>query len=221
MFTSSADLFRTRQAVSDLREVVQFHRDAVDRIGRSGAERAAIAAVISAGGLIPPEEVRTYTLLLQAAALPDDDFNGFVVATAILLLDRLQLGGGDDDLYWNYDAFSDHYRLADPPVRAALMNAFRIGAAQGRVKLPVSPADDDCLTRRPEEVVEALEAAGEQAVAGIIRADPAPDVAGRLWSEAEKRDMAWPLHAAFRYLYERPLSMTPGDPEAVALIPWP
>ena len=47
--------------------------------------------------------------LTTAAAMPDEDFSRFVVATAILLLDRIQDGGGTDDLYWNFEAFREHF----------------------------------------------------------------------------------------------------------------
>jgi len=36
MFTSSAEVFRTRQAVRDLIEVVRTHRAAMDRLAKSG-----------------------------------------------------------------------------------------------------------------------------------------------------------------------------------------
>ena len=220
MFTSSAEVFRTRQAVSDLHDVVRFHREAVERLGRSGAESAVIADVVSAGNLVPALDTRAFVSILQAAAMPDDDFNGFVVGTALLLLDRLQDGAGSDDLYWNYEAFRDHYRLADPPVRAALMNGFRTAELRGRVRLPEHPRPADCLSRHLDDILDTLRADRQEALAEIIESDPSPTLAGQLWSEASREDMAWTTCAAFRYLYERPLSMIPDSSDEVMLIPW-
>ncbi len=220
MFTSSADVFRTRQAVADLLEVVHLHRVAVSRIGVSGADVASIEGIVQSGGIIPDEKPRSYSSLLMAAAMPDEDFNGFIVSTAILLADRLQGGAGQDDLYWNYDAFKDHYLLADAPVRAALMNGFRIGHQSGRCVLPEEPAAKSCYTRASQDVLQILRSEQAEGLVDFVASVPSPLEAGQLWSEMRSAPPSLAERVAFRFLYERPESLCPDVPEQVATIPW-
>ena len=220
MFTSSADVFRTRQALGDLAEALRSHSAAVVRLGTTDHERSAIHRIVATGCRIDGGQDRVYTQLLLSAAMPDEDFLGFAVATAILLMDRLQEGVGGDDLFWNWDAFRDHYRLAEPPFRAALMNGFRIAEASGRVSLESSPEGSDCLTRPSSEVVSLLRSTGQPQLAKAIEDNVSAKEAGRIWSETAKDALTWKVCAGFRYLYERPASMTPPDAENTALIPW-
>lgn len=219
MFTSSAVVFRTRQAVRDLQEVVRTHRDAVDRIGTNGADRSDLMQIIDNGCLLSSED-RSYSSVLLAAALPDEDFNAFAVATAVLLADRLQDGGGTDDLFWNFDAFEDHYRLADSPVRAAIMNGFRAAHLTERVTLRDVPQPTFCLTRQREDVLQLLASEGQHQLFQDISASPAPEIAGKLWTGVAKEDLTLSVAAGLRYLYERPASMAPEAPETAKLIPW-
>ncbi len=220
MFTSSADVFRTRQAVHDLLEVVHTHRNAVDRLGATGTDRTEIVSITRSGCRIMDTGTRAYSTISLAAAMPDEDFNSFIAATAILLADRLQDGAGEDDLYWNYDAFKDHYRLADAPIRAALMNGFRFGQTTGRVKLPEAPPLEACLTRQRADAVQLLRAEGNDLLLETILSDVSAKTAGAFWTSAARRPLSMPGKAGIRYLYERPLSMAPDRPEEVALIPW-
>lgn len=220
MFTSSADVFRTRQAVHDLLQVVRTHRNAVERLGATGTDRSEIVAITTSGCQIMDAGTRAYSTILLAAAMPDEDFNAFIAATAILLADRLQDGAGEDDLYWNYDAFRDHYRLADAPVRAALMNGFRFGQTVGRVNLPEAPASEVCLTRPQADVVKLLRAEGNNTLTEAVLSDLSAKAAGALWVSAAKDPLSMPAKAGLRYLYERPDSMAPDQPEDVPLIPW-
>jgi hypothetical protein len=71
--------------------------------------------------------------LLLAATMPDDDFDGFTVATMILLANSLQGGPGPEDLYWHWDAFAEQYLLADPHRSAALILGFHAMVATGRL----------------------------------------------------------------------------------------
>ena len=220
MFTSSADVFRTRQAVHDLREVVHLNRNAVKRIGASGADSAMIEAIVQNGARIPENKSRAYSSILLAAAMPDEDFNGFIASTAILLADRLQNGGGEDDLFWNYEAFRDHYGLADAPVRAAIMNGFRVAHQSGRCMLPAEPDNYMCQTRRRQDVLHLLRAEGFEVLEKAIESDVGADIAGDLWTEVMDRELSLPELAGYRYLYERPRSMAPADPGRAILIPW-
>lgn len=84
--------------------------------------------------------------ILLVAAMPEQAFDAFLSATSLLLADRLQQGAGQDDLYWNWDTFQNHYRKAPSPVRAALMNGFRWAHASRRVTLDMPPAHADLVT---------------------------------------------------------------------------
>ena len=221
MFTSSADVFRRRQAVSDLNSVVRAHRSAMSRLGVTGAEREAIAEIVSAGSVLTgPEQDRIASQLLLTAALPDDDFNAFVTATAILVVNRLSGGRGDDDLFWNWDAFQEHYRLAEPPVRAALMNGFRVMDRTGLVTLDGGPTEEDCLSLSRDAVLDALGKDGPAGLASAIATEVSGEVAGRLWNQFAPTGLAAPALSGFRYLYERPRSMVPELPSVVPVIPW-
>ena len=94
--------------------------------------------------------------LMMVASMPDQDHPSFMTATAILLADRLQKGAGEDDLYWNWDAFQDRYREAPSPVRAALMNGFRCAHAMRLVKLDQPPQGRDLRTYDEVDLVRLL-----------------------------------------------------------------
>ena len=221
MFTSAAEVFRTRQAVRDLNDAVRAHPSAMQRLGTTGAERAAISQIVQNGCVLTfPAHARAYSQLLLSAAMPEEDFPGFVVATAVLVANRLQFGDGEDDLYWNWDAFRDHYRLADPPIRAALMNGFRMMNMTGLVNLSNPPQDADCLTRMSEDVIAMLETAGQFELSRSIGDGVSARDAGRLWQVAATKTLSWQSLSGFRYLYERPSSIEPREPGATTLIPW-
>ena len=95
--------------------------------------------------------------LMMVASMPDQDHRSFMTATAILLSDRLQHGAGEDDLFWNWDAFQDRFREAPSPVRAALMNGFRCAHAMGRVKLDQPPKGTDLRTYDETDLIRLLQ----------------------------------------------------------------
>ncbi len=220
MFISTADVFRTRQGVRDLLEVVHTHRSAVDRLGATGVDRTELLSIAKSGCVIVDPGSRTYSSILLAAAMPDEDFNQFVVATAILLADRLQSGAGEDDLYWNYDAFKDHFALADPPIRAALMNGFRLGHQLGFLNLPDMPLPESCLTWQKPDVLQMLKSDGDRLLAEMVENEAAAKTVGAGWTAAVNRPLNLSSKIAYRYLYERPLSLAPDRPSDVPLIPW-
>lgn len=219
MFTSAAEVFRKRQALRDLSEVIRANQSAVERLGTTEDTGRAVAELARQGGRFDLGDGRLYTELLLAAAMPEDDFPCFTAATAILLRHRLE-GGAGDDLFWNWEAFRDHYMLADAPVRAALMNGFRTAAAAGRTLLENGPEPPECLTRSPEDVLPGLDREGRTDIARAIRDAVSAEEAGRLWTGHAGRTLSWSELSGFRCLYERPASMAPDAPEAVALIPW-
>jgi hypothetical protein len=223
MFTSAADIFRKRQVMADLNAFITISgRSALLRIspGDEGARRLLGILRTQGGRLVFPRDSRVYGEVLLAAALPDEDYPSFVCATALLLLDRIAGGDGGDNLYWNWETFSDQYRLADPPVRAALMNAFRLAAARGRVILPDCPRPADCLTTARDALLPGLRREGQVALLDAIEAEVSAVEAGALWSELARATHSPAMLAGFRYLFERPASLAPQRPARAPLIPW-
>ena len=84
--------------------------------------------------------------LMMVASMPDQNHPAFMTATIVLLADRLHYGAGEDDLFWNWDAFKDRFREAPSPVRAALMNGFRRADRLGLVTLDKLPKGQDLRT---------------------------------------------------------------------------
>lgn len=221
MFTSSAEVFRTRQAVRDLAEAVGQHREAVQALGITGADQHFLSQSIVNGCRIDiTDNKHVLSALLLAAALPDEHFSAFIGSTALLLADCLQSDTGLIELKWSWEAFHDHYRLAGPPVRTALMNGFRLLAEKEQIELVQPPEAQDCLTYGAEDILDTLSSVGAQELGDAVRADVSAADAGRLWWNVNPARPNWQMLAGFRYLYERPLSMSPTEPETAPLIPW-
>ncbi|MCV3269924.1 hypothetical protein [Roseobacter sinensis] len=94
--------------------------------------------------------------LLLVAALPDKGREAFLSATALLLADRIQGGAGADDLFWNWEAFREHYRDGPSPVRAAVMNGFRWAHTTRRVNLDKVPQGRDLQTYDQDDLLRVL-----------------------------------------------------------------
>ncbi len=229
MLTSSADVFRTRQAIGDLRSYIRSASDTtIERLAAGipaagkGANARAQMLRASLQSDAPrfklPHDEQVYTAVLLAAAMPDDDYPSFALATALLLADLLNGGGMLDDLYWNWETFQAQYRLADPPVRAAVMNGFRTASRIGLVSLGAGPTDDECLTRSSDAVLHSLQGSGRQDLVAMIEVGVSASDAGRAWVQT----CAQTQYAvnAFRYLYERADSIAPTNPLHSPLIPW-
>ena len=209
------------QAIRDLRSVAEAaSRATLGRIASvlpsSGDQRRVeetLRGLIRRGRcrIVTDDETALHPQLLLAATLPDDDVDAFSAATAILLVDRLQRGRGEDDLYWHWDAFRPHYRLLDAPVRAAIFQGYAHAHRAGLVTLDALPGPADLLTRAPMDVRALLGGAGEGEVTDILRAalEPGGDdsPAAHLWRRRGGRLVldaaAVPLLPAFRHLYER------------------
>ena len=213
--------WRVLQAIRDLRYVAE---------GASRATLGRIAAVIPPAGdprhaeetlrglvlrgrsrITTDAEAALHPHLLLAATLPDDDVDAFAVSTAALLADRLQRGRGGDDLYWHWDAFRPHYRLLEPPARAAIFQGYAHAHRTGLVTLDALPGPADLVTRAPMDVRARLAGAGEGEASAILHAALAPGgddaPAARLWERRGARlrldPAAAPLVSAFRHVYER------------------
>lgn len=225
MFTSSAAVFRTRQAIADLRSLIrrtpeETRSRLIAGFPSSAGDCDGILDRIVADGVRfrHPDDFEVHTSVLLAAALPDDDFPVFVLATALVLTDILQADDPPDTLFWNWNAFHAQYALADAPVRAALMNGFRVAELAGRIELdpPLSP--EDCLTVSRDAVLSELDGSGERALIAAILSDVDARQAGLLWSRADT--VSGSAVTAFRYLCEREEGLAPPDPSSAALIPW-
>ena len=221
MLKSNAEVFRTRQSVSDLSQIVTRNGTVLNRLSDTQAGQDALLGVCNSGFRLPQPDIHhVHTRLLLVAALPDDDFHGFTVATAILLANRLSVENKVDDLYWNWDAFRSHYLLGEAQISAALMNGYKCLADLGRVTLGAGPKDKDCLTQSKGSVLNALDAREDALLIEAIADDAQASEAGALWQQETAQDTPPRRLAAFRYLYERPLSMAPPDPNTANLIAW-
>lgn len=218
MFTSDADVFRMRQVLSDLSNSVLAGRDSILRFSVRAYIDAFPRLMANGGRFNLPDDRDFYSDVLLAAALPDDDFPAFTTATSILLMDLIQNGGGTDNLFWNWDSFASHYRMADPNARAAIMNAFRLGFELGSVRPDAPPSALDCQTLTEDAVLRLLREDGLDGLARVITSKVSAKDAGALWVKqvASPDPRALP---AFRFLYERSLSLAPPNPETAPLIP--
>ena len=240
MSTSDPGTFRLRQALADLkRQKLLFPLATVRRIGagmgcrRSSAPDPQRRLEWYFSGKVPTGELGRDPLvegaILMASALPEDDFETFVAATVLLLVARLSADGGKDEGFWNWGRLAPHYRLAQPDLRAAIMCGFREAHRVGRVTLPESPGERDCATLQRQEVLDRL--AGHRAypllsfVERAIAEEADAQHAGDLWATQNRNVARLPdgprlaALAGFRYLYERPLSMTPPPGYDVPAIP--
>lgn len=225
MFTSSADVFRTRQALGDLRSMIRrTPEDTQERMiagfpASAGDGAAVLARILGDGGRFRhPHDFEVHTSVLLAAALPDDDFPVFVFATALVLTDMLQADDPPDALYWNWNTFHGQYALADAPLRAALMNGFKVAELAGRVELDPALDGGKCLTQSRDAVLATLDGSGERALIAAILSEANATEAGRLWSGADT--VSGPALAGFRYLYERAEGLAPQSASSAALIPF-
>ena len=216
--------------MADLRAYISGSGDAVrERLvngvgggfGKAETLRRLNAIVdVRGGAFFMPADDALYEATLLSAALPSDDYPLFTFATALLLLDRIQNGSGADNLYWNWESFRRDYELADPPIRAAILNGYRFGALAGAISIPDRPNQMLCQTRSREGVLAVLNEADRAIYALLLRAETSVKEAGAAWAGAglDREDPA--VISVFRYLYERPESMEPPISESVPLIPW-
>ena len=165
--------FRTLQAISDLRWVARSAQTStLVRLSQgieSSSADADLQRLVERDGcrIARPASSRLHQGLILAAALPNDDFEAFQAATAILLADRLQRGLGQDDLFWHWDAFHAHYALALPHVRAAIMQGFLCMNADGLVTLEDPPAPETLVTEDRASIMTALEGMRGESVTAL------------------------------------------------------
>jgi hypothetical protein len=149
------------------------------------AAKRAIFALVHEGAcrLTPDFTLPLHETLLLSASMPDDDFEAFVVATMILLADRLQGGAGPDDLYWHWDAFAEHYLTAAPVPRAALMLGFHGLADAGLLPaadIHLRPVSGVEVARVRADLRAIAETTGDDVLRAIAGADYGGGAPGRL-----------------------------------------
>lgn len=241
MCASDLSGFRQRQAIADLRHQTRaLPAVGIRRIGAGIGLRSAGGTNLQKrlewyfAGKAPVTNLRrdrvVYGALLMASALPDDDFEPFVAATVLLLLERLSAPVGKaDDGFWNWNRLAPHYRLALPATRAAIMNGFRECSRQGRISLKGGPTAADCLTVPREDVLSEFARAPDhpilRAVRDAVHANPDAVQAGALWAEMHRDvanlpdDQRRAAEIGVRHLYERPESLEPPLGRDAAVLP--
>jgi hypothetical protein len=149
--------FPTLQVVSDLRSVAAQSFSALSEHLNGAAKQALRRVIFDQRCLLNTRDADVlHSDLLLVAAMPDKGIEAFVAATVVLLADRVQGGAGQDDLYWNFDAFQDHYQKAHAPVRAALMNGFRCAHTSRKVKLDHPPQGRALQTFDSDDLIRLL-----------------------------------------------------------------
>ena len=149
--------FPTLQVVSDLQSAAVAGFSNLVAHMSPGLESSLRRVVFDQEGKMTAQDVvDLHAELMMVASMPDQDHPSFMSATIILLSDRLQFGAGEDDLFWNWDAFQERFREAPSPIRAALMNGFRSAHGLGLVKLDDLPADADLRTYDEADLVRLL-----------------------------------------------------------------
>lgn len=196
----------------------------------AGAEGVLNTLITEAGcRLDSPDALSLHPALTLAATLPDDDFDSFLLATVILVADRLQMGGGKDDLFWHWDAFRARYRTGPPRRRAAIFQGYLQLDRLGLVALFDKPEMHELAQKETDPVIAALTNSSDPD-AGIVLAALAD--AGAVADAAdtwERRgpDLAaarsGPMLAGFRHLYETQPSYAPfaaGNVETITKLPF-
>ncbi|MEM9575723.1 MAG: hypothetical protein AAF999_01780 [Pseudomonadota bacterium] len=149
--------FSTLQVLSDLQSAAVSGFSDLCQVVSNGLDTALRRVVFEQECRMTPEDVEAlHAELMMLASMPDQDHASFMTATIILLSDRLQNGAGEDDLFWNWDAFQERYREAPSPVRAAVMNGFRCAHLLGRVRLDRLPDRADLRTYDEEDLIRLL-----------------------------------------------------------------
>jgi hypothetical protein len=138
-----------------------------------------------------------------AAAVPGET-EAFRLATALLLAEALR-GGAADGLGWYLDAHADAYRHAPAPVRAAILNGYRVLHALDLGGIGHLPAPEARATRSQAEVEAGMAGVSPNVLKRLLRAldgGPAAETEA-LWRErAADLIAAPPVADAMRHLYE-------------------
>ncbi|MEO9651211.1 MAG: hypothetical protein ABJF60_15520 [Roseobacter sp.] len=149
--------FATLQVVSDLQSAAASGFTRLAARLSPGLDMVLRSLIFDQEGQMTRQDViDLHAELMMIASMPDDDHASFMTATVVLLSDRLQYGAGEDDLFWNWDAFQERYREAPSPIRAAVMNGFRCAHGLDLVKLDDLPRGTDLRTYDETDLIRLL-----------------------------------------------------------------
>lgn len=149
--------FQTLQVVADLQSAAATGFVGLAERLKPSRKQVLRRVIFDQKCLLSHVDVRSiHDDLLLIAALPDKGFDAFLAATALLLADRLQVGAGADDLFWNFNAFQDHYSKAPSPMRAAIMNGYRWAHSTRRINLEAVPAGGNLHTYDGDDLIRIL-----------------------------------------------------------------
>lgn len=149
--------FHTLQVLSDLQSAAVAGFDALAQQLSPKLEADLDRLIFDQECKMTPDDASLlHAELMMVASMPDQDHPSFMTATIVLLSDRLQYGAGEDDLFWNWDAFEERFREAPSPIRAALMNGFRCAHDRNIVKLDRLPKGTDLRTYDQEDLIRLL-----------------------------------------------------------------
>lgn len=149
------------QTVHDLRDLAARAEPAVrGRLASLVPHRGGTAALdqaIKAGCQLDPAHAPDlYDALLFGATLPGGDRDVFVLATALLLADRLQQGGGTDDLWHHWDTLRADYNALPPVPRSAILRGYRVAGARGLIALGAPPRGPTLRSAPLNDVMQGL-----------------------------------------------------------------
>ena len=149
--------FKVMQVLSDLQSAAETGYDALAARTSPALQNTLYRVVFDQQCKLSQQDVdELHAELMMIASMPDQDHASFMTATIVLLKDRLQRGAGQDDLYWNWDAFQERFRQAPSPIRAALMNGFRCADGMQLVKLDQPPSGTDLRTYDEDDLIRLL-----------------------------------------------------------------
>ncbi|WP_300056638.1 hypothetical protein [uncultured Roseobacter sp.] len=149
--------FQTLQVVGDLQSAAAIGFTGLAERLKPAQKQVLRRVIFDQKGVLSTADAEAiHADLLLIAALPDKGPDAFLSATALLLADRLQGGAGHDDLFWNWDAFREHYRKGPSPVRAAVMNGYRWAHTTRRVNLEHLPDGRDLQTYDADDLIRVL-----------------------------------------------------------------
>jgi len=149
--------FKVMQVLSDLQSAAAASFDALAARTSPALQDTLSRVVFDQDCKMTPQDAEAlHAELMMIASMPDQDHPSFVTATIVLLTDRLRRGAGQDDLFWNWDAFQERFRQAPSPIRAALMNGFRCADDMQLVKLDQPPSGTDLRTYDEEDLIRLL-----------------------------------------------------------------
>lgn len=223
--------FRTAQALADLQAAAREAPPPIVAALAAGSPVAGAEGVLTklitehGCRLDGPDGQSLYPALKLAATLPEDGIDSFLLATVILLADRLQQGGGGDDLFWHWDAFRTRYREAEPPVRAAIYQGYLRLDELGLIALFDKPERDDLCRHDAGDVIADLTRSNDPDASAVLAALAEAGSVGaatEVWERRGARLVSEQAHAmlsGIRHVFESSVEFAPAAKSENAIGP--